>query len=89
MRYTIFVFALYFFTACTVPPQSPPAAKAESTVPAAKESLPDAQLVTLPEVEVKAARQKPSKSPCTDIDTGNPKEDVRARLDCFKQHLKR
>ena len=89
MRYTIFVFALYFFTACTVPPQNLPVAKAESTMPVAKESVPVAQPVTLPEIEVKAVRSKARKSPCIDINTGDPKDDVRAKLDCLAQHLGR
>lgn len=81
MRYAIFVFALYFFTACTVPPQShtPEAVAAP---------------VVLPEIEVRAEGEIPparksskktrlSAAPCAGIATGDEIEDVRAKLDCL------
>jgi hypothetical protein len=86
MRYTIFVFALYFFTACTVPPQSPP--PVQTSVPA--------PMAILPEIEVHAERETPlarkparkvrlSAAPCAGIDTGNETKDVRAKLDCLER----
>jgi hypothetical protein len=89
MRYTIFVFALYFFTACTVPPQAhtPEAVAAP---------------VVLPEIEVRAEREEVAKpavkqkvkvssspSPCSHLPRGGDTTDeAKAKLDCMVRHLR-
>ena len=87
MRYAFFVFTVYFFAACTVPPQSPPSVQTSAPVPVA----------VLPEIEVRAERETPpgrkparevrlSAAPCAGIATGDETEDVRAKLDCLAGH---
>lgn len=84
MRHAFFVFVVYFFVACTVPPQSTPPVQTSAPVPVA----------VLPEIEVRAEREMPparkparkvrlSATQCAGIDTGNPRDDVRAKLDCL------
>lgn len=78
MKYFL-IAAIFAAAACTVPPQTPPPHE-------------PAPIVTLPEVEIRAYRETPRKpkrapsAPCGGIDTGDAKEDVRAKLDCLTAH---
>lgn len=78
MKYFL-IAAVIVAAACTVPPQSPRHDPAPEPV------------VVMPEIEIRAERETHRKAtpkthvslPCAGIDTGDMKEDVRAKLDCL------
>lgn len=78
MKYFLIAVAIAA-AACSVPPQN--TLPVDAPVP----------IATLPEVEVRAVRETPRKqkrvsiSPCSGIDTGDVKENVRAKLDCLTE----
>ena len=82
MRYVL-IAAVLFTAACSVPPMTPP-------------PEPRAEIPESPTIKIAAPRIEPQKpikptqrsSPCSDIDTGDPVEDTRAKLDCMELHIR-
>jgi hypothetical protein len=79
MRYAFLISAI-ILAACTIPPMEQiPEPKPAPVSPEIKITAPrTAQPQPVP-------KPKPQLSPCTDIATGDPTEDVRAKLDCLKE----
>jgi len=78
MRYALLISAI-ILAACTVPPME--------QMPEPKPASPEIK-VTAPRIvqPQPVPKQKPQQSPCANIATGDPTEDVRSKLDCLKEH---
>jgi hypothetical protein len=81
MRYALLTSAI-ILAACTVPPMEQ--AQETKTAPVSPEIKITAPRTVQPQPAPKP--KPPQQSPCVDIATGDPTEDVRAKLDCLKEH---
>lgn len=84
MRY-IFIAAVTLAAACTFPPMTP---ATESRSDVTEPMIPESSVihVTAPK-ELPPQKPGPKASPCVGIETGDPVQDTREKLDCIDLHI--
>lgn len=85
MRY-LAIFSAAVLVACTVTPTVLKNEDAELPIPPAKEIHEPKDQKEPVSGKTSAKPKPPVPQPCTDINTGDLKEDIKAKLDCLSKH---